>query len=474
LPNSPFIRVCDAWAGGPDWDFYGSLLMNIRTRVRMKTFNMSTMIHFGPHWQYNTLRNLPVIVRHPGVSRLDDLFRQRPAMVAAAGPSLDDAIPFLKEAASGFVVIAVGTALRSLRRAGIRPDLVVTVDASRKTGPQFETQCEDLFLASSDIAFPEVLQKFRGVFTGYLNINPIGRWLSVQGDDKGMIASAGTVTASAMALAARMGCNPVLCVGLDLCAATDGRFHVNHSMYHGERKTGPELIPVPGNFRKSVLTTIQFSNYIEAISDYVHVQQHVSFVNATMDGARIDGMDVVLPHHIQRFARPGLNAYDAIAVVHEQYVSPVPPQDYADRLRAIAGQIEEIGHEAFEAIRICNRLMVAMKQPALAGTAEVHEHLNQLQALEKKMMDNKDCSVFLEMSLRPIYYLLGRKAEQKDTLADGAIEANRRSREFFEQVAGACRWTAALLNDAVERIERAAQRDMPSPTVPEILNQTAA
>ena len=52
------------------------------------------------------------------------LFAGKPALVLAAGPSLDEALKVIPRIRNGFVVISTGTALKPARRAGIRTILL--------------------------------------------------------------------------------------------------------------------------------------------------------------------------------------------------------------------------------------------------------------------------------------------------------------------------------------------------------------
>lgn len=61
----------------------------------------------------------------------------REAVVAAAGPSLDHSLTFLREAAGHKVILAVGTVWKKLLDLGIVPDYVVVMDAQARTYEQF-------------------------------------------------------------------------------------------------------------------------------------------------------------------------------------------------------------------------------------------------------------------------------------------------------------------------------------------------
>lgn len=457
FPSCPTIRLFDSVMSPESSPFFSSVLQSLRDRARLKVFNLATQLNLGPLWQHNTLRNLPSIMQSPGISRLERAFPGMPAIVVAAGPSLDDALPVLKGLKDRFVIIAVGAALKSLVRAGIRPHLVVSVDGSHKTLKQFDVPCEDLILVSSPIVYPDILGRFGTVFHGGMETNPISKWVNEVVEPKGMILAGGTVTATALDLAVRMKCNPVITVGLDLCMRMDGKTHADHSMYHNEYFKPQGLIPVPGNFRPTVLTSPHYMTYLAAIEEYLKMRPDHQFINATMDGARINGMELVSPSGIKHFA--GTEGKHAAHI--QSLVPPSPPSSTAnavEHLRLVAADMETCRQNAVEAIEACNTAMLLLTKPTPGGRQEIMRVQNLLEAFEKDMMGATRVSAFLEMSLRPVYYLMRAKDSPVDDDTKSAIAAHRKSRQFFEQVAGAATWTRIMLQQAADRL----QASMPS------------
>lgn len=448
LPKCPAVSIyTDNISSSADHEFYNTMLLRIRDRIRMKAFNLATVTHLGPLWQYNTLKNLPFIVANPGIRDLEGILKDRPAVVVAAGPSLNETMSHLAPVASKFAVIAVGTALKPLLKAGIRPDLVVTVDASHKVAAQFDIPCDDLCIASSSIIFPELLPRFSKVFTGYVNANTVGKWISSRFEDKGCIMAGGTVTASAIDLAVRMGCNPIITAGMDLAMAPDGRTHANNSMYHNQVST-LALVPVPGNYVPTVHTNTQFSIYAEAISDYVKSHPARTFINVTDQGARIEGMELALPHQIKRFSSTVFNAGLIIRKAHNRASVSTDLQAIIAEITRWKTAVSEIFGQALHAARICNGLIVTMKNPALSGTKEILDNLKILEEIDAGILDNEYCAL-LEMSLRPISYSMGADLKVQSSLESMSIEAVRRSRTLFQQIAGSAKWTGELLGNAL-------------------------
>lgn len=116
----------------------------------------STQARFGKIWQRNILLNFD-IAKHSKYfasnARQGEAFLQRRspaskgasalgleglcALIAAAGPSLDDAIPFIKAKRKGLFVIATDTAYLPLTRQGIMCDAVLSIDGQQVSHSHF-------------------------------------------------------------------------------------------------------------------------------------------------------------------------------------------------------------------------------------------------------------------------------------------------------------------------------------------------
>ena len=459
--ESPAYRILDAGrAPSVAMDFYVSTLQLIRKNVRLDVFNAGTLVCRGPLWQFNTLKNLPRLITQPGIDALKGLFAGKPALVLAAGPSLDEALKVIPRIRDGFVVISTGTALKPARRAGIRPDLVVSVDASHLTGPQFDTKCDDLFLCCSSLAFSPILEKVRGLFSGRLDASPIDHWLDSNVTPRGAMFAGGTVTASAMDMASKLGCNPVITVGLDLCFADDGTTHANDTMYHGRRIDPEKLIRVPGNFKEDVFTTNQFRCYIQLLEEYLEHNRTTQFINATHGGAKIRGMKLISPSGLGCLAAAPFDAYREIERIHGAYArNDRQIEKMCAELELVLRQLETVVCDCREAAMLCNQLILLLKTPQAGDLETARDMMRRVEEIDRRITEARDSSVFLRMSLWPSSFQSNsKKADHEQNYSD-AMLAHRRARELYEQIGGAARWTGDLLGQVVREMQRAPDRE---------------
>jgi hypothetical protein len=193
--------------------------------------NENTLRRFGRLWVRNLAANLEAASSSPGVEKLEGLFEGFPAIVLAAGPSLDPVLPRMREICERCLVVAVDTSLRSLLRYGIEPDFLVVVD------PQYWNwrhlaglSSPSSFLVSESAVWPVVFRSSRrGTFLGG-SLFPLGRRIESFSGPKGHLGAGGSVATSAWDLCRIMGSSPIWMAGLDL-SYPGGRTHAAASLF---------------------------------------------------------------------------------------------------------------------------------------------------------------------------------------------------------------------------------------------------
>ena len=212
-------------------DWYGRVRAAADRWNAKGAVNENTLRRFGRLWVRNLAANLEAASSSPGVERLEGLCAGIPAIVLAAGPSLDPVLPRMREIRERCLVVAVDTSLRSLLRYGIEPDFLVVVD------PQYWNwrhlaglSSPSSFLVSESAAWPAVFRSsHRGTFLGG-SLFPLGRRIESFSGLKGHLGAGGSVATSAWDLCRIMGSSPVWMAGLDL-SYPEGRTHAAASLF---------------------------------------------------------------------------------------------------------------------------------------------------------------------------------------------------------------------------------------------------
>jgi hypothetical protein len=188
---------------------------------------MATLRRFGKRWVRNLAVNLEAIRDLPGITGLAGILEGRcPVLLAAAGPSLDEAGPFLPALRERCLIVAVDTSLRFLLRAGAEPDFTVAVD------PQFwnarhldRIPAPGCCLIAESAVYPPVLRGYRRnnrakpAFKRALlcsSLFPLGRFIEDRLDPKGILGAGGSVATTAWDFARLLSPSSIWIAALDL------------------------------------------------------------------------------------------------------------------------------------------------------------------------------------------------------------------------------------------------------------------
>jgi hypothetical protein len=193
-----------------------------------KTLFMTTLMR-SVDTVRNLLSNLPQYAAGATVHDLKNIAAGYPAIVVAAGPSLQRNIHLLREtdARGRAVIIAVQTALKPLLAAGIKPHFVTALDFHEISKRCYENlTAEDLdgvTLVIDPKAHPAIVQSYEGAIRSCaapLLDEVLGDMKRPMGD----LPAGATVAHLAVYLARYLGCNPITLIGQDL-GFSDGVYY---------------------------------------------------------------------------------------------------------------------------------------------------------------------------------------------------------------------------------------------------------
>ena len=207
-------------------------------RAYCKT-TISTLVHNSKRTAENIAANLSWYVSTPSLSRLENHYRGKPAIIVSAGPSLRKNKHLLKDAAGHAVMIAVQTTLQPLLEMGIEPDYVTSLDYHDICTRFFERLPSTL--RTELVAEAKASDAIFGLFPGPISLlgNEFAEsLLSEMKLNKTRLNSGATVAHLAYYLADHLGCDPIIFVGQDL-GFSDGLCYMPGTSY--EDVWQPEL-----------------------------------------------------------------------------------------------------------------------------------------------------------------------------------------------------------------------------------------
>ena len=419
-----------------------------------REINLNTLKRFGKLWVRNLSRNIRLIRNNPGIRLLTDAFAGLPALVAAAGPSLDSVLPHLAEIRKRCLIIAVDTSYSACLRHGVEPDFVVVVDPQYWNSRHLDrTRQEKTILVSESSTHPRVFRLLPGQMFLAGSIFPLGRYLEEASDLKGKLGAGGSVATSAWDFARLLGARPIIMAGLDL--GFPGRnTHYRGSFFEerafftscrflpGETQScaylyeaGPRM--VPANDGTSTLTDRRMLIYIWWFESQMKMHPDVQTLTLSGRGARIDGIE---PADID-----GLLALPEKRIVIDRVLAglrdiPHPPAD-GERFQTA---LDNLSAELLRLEALCGKGLDQVRRLREASSAGPAPDLAVLDGIDKSILslENRDIAGFLLAET-----LLSLKPPDKD--ADAATVLDN-TEKIYSTLLESAAYHRAVLNAAGE------------------------
>lgn len=364
--------------------FYQQAIGLLDARIQMARAEFDLMIQSGARIQDNLWGNLLPSINAVGVNHLDNCLQGKPAIVVAAGPSLDRNVHLLKEAQSKCVIICVDTALRTLRAHDVQPHIVVANDPTELNVRHFEGVefGQGTILAYDPELYAPIARSWPGRrLLMNLEKNAFNRWMERAVAPFGYVPKGISVGNAAFYLASALSADPIIFVGLDLAFdAGGGRTHTQGSALYRKHQAiaagadsaelGPRLqsramkeniVWVDGVNREPVPTSKIMSMYLRQFVEAI-AQTNARVIDATEGGAFIDGTEIMpLQQTLDQIAAQGSP---------NEWVAFQQPKCDVSRLLNDLGEIAKALESALEVaeqgLRLCNAI-----EPKLSQGAEI-------------------------------------------------------------------------------------------------------
>ncbi len=296
----------------------GNFLKKINTHIFDVEVSWNTVLRYTSVRAENILKNLHYLYEGYSMKELFGMLPEDvPAIIVAAGPSLNKNIMELKKAVGKACIIATDTAMKPLLNAGIVPNLFVIVDGLK---PELLFQHRDISkvpMVTMTAVSTGPMECHRGKKFFY-NSGPgienamLDELGEKEGEDKTLpiLMSGGSVATSAYCLALNMGAKTVILVGQDL-AMTGNKTHADgtfkEKMDDIDVNSG-EYFEVEAVGGGKVLTRGDFKNYLDWYEKWIGIWNHITTVDATEGGARIHGSrEMTLKGAVRKYCRREYN-----------------------------------------------------------------------------------------------------------------------------------------------------------------------
>lgn len=387
--------------------FYQSKVLSI---VDKKIININTISRFDKLWAYNIASNVAKISTYYGVNKFFDKYKNIPAVIVSAGPSLEKNIRKLKEIKNKALIIAVDTAIKPLFSHNISPHFVITIDPQKKNSKYFRNVNfkESVLIAESSVD-KEAIDSFNGAIYFINSIFPLAKYFMEELGDRGDITTGGSVSTAAYDFAIRIGANPIIMVGLDL-SFPNYQTHIKGS-YHEENffteiykldsyDSRIYKVLIAGNLREEkniynekVWTDSRFDMYKNWYEEQCEKNNKIKFYNATEGGIIINGMEnIKLEELIKKFNDIEINIDkdDKNIEIKNGILTNIK-----NGLIKIDGEISKIKPYVLNALELCEKINSELKRHR-----KVDKLLENLNEFDIKILNISKVNEFLGITMQ--------------------------------------------------------------------------
>lgn len=429
--------------------------------------NTTTLVLNSRRTAENLAGNVERYVTSPDVSRLRNAYKDKPAIIVSAGPSLRKNKHLLKHAQGKAVIIAVQTTLQPLLDMGIEPHFVTSLDYHAISQRFWEKLPKTL--KTELVAEPKANGAVLDLSPGPVSItgNDFLEDLLIEMSlKKTPLPSGATVAHLAYYLAEHLGCNPIVFIGQDL-GFSDGLCYTPGTSY--EDVWEPELSGFCSLEMKQWEQIVRDRNILRRVPDYQGRPMYTE-----------ERLYTYLQHFERDFSRTKTTIIDAteggvrkagtqivpLATVIQQYCNdsvvgrvPHPGSDkrrLAEALMSLENRLRE-GEEIERLSEATLPLLEAIRDD-IQNQAEVNRLIAKIDGLRARMMQI-DRTFQLVMQLAQKSELERFKADHR--IAAGKLEGIERQQmqvqrdvDNVRNVGVAARDFQQLMQQTIERIER--------------------
>ncbi|NLO09339.1 MAG: motility associated factor glycosyltransferase family protein [Clostridiales bacterium] len=326
----------------------------IKEGLVSNTLNINTTIKLSEKYIQNIFKNLTYLIDSSNLKELKKYTpKEVPAIVVAAGPSVEENIEELKKAKGKAVIFACDRVLDYLLDYGLEPDFTVTIDPvkelihfSRRDDVNIPLICT--MEANNDILSRHIGKKIFCTSNPFLN----GIYDLVN-KEASEITTSGSVAIVAYTACVELGYKRVILVGQDLA------FNGNVSHVGGEiNNKGEEAnVMVEGIDGSMIKSRVDWKEFVNRYQDLIALNNDIEVIDAKERGARIKGTIVMpLKEAVARYCREihmeNEDLFNIEPIFYRKDIGKI-----IDYLEGYVPIMNSILDEAESAIRKCNNVI---------------------------------------------------------------------------------------------------------------------
>lgn len=338
------------------WHYPSPKIFALLDKVLKEYFMMSTGWGFFDdnllaiaHSAANIQKEIPFLKKG---AKIPSRWRQAPVFVIGNGPSLDPALPLIKKFQKKAILVACGSSISALHKAGIKPDICVSIERTKAVADFYgllndPEYLRDILYLSSDVTHPDCHQYFARSALGFKPNEPMFPLVSLFFGKREQFEPMGFINPLVgnigLSFPSTIGFEQLYMFGLDNGYKEKGHHHSKHSAYYDENGNPIEALTkivterggfrVPGNFGGDVIANRIFAASAKVMANMIKFRSDLHCHNCS-DGALVAGADPLPLDLLDLSGKPDLKKAPIIDHIYTELFEPlkVTTEQLQDRL----------------------------------------------------------------------------------------------------------------------------------------------
>ncbi|AAO36249.1 DUF115 domain-containing protein [Clostridium tetani] len=414
--------------------------------------NNATTKSFSETFAKAFINNLKHIVEATPINYFENEFKNKPAIVVSAGPSLEKNVYKLKEIQNNFIIITGARSLSTLIKNDIIPDFICMIDPGDINCKFIENYLDYkiplIFYENTSYKAMNLHKGSKILFSGDSLISSILEY------DIENLLSGGSVAHNCASFASYIGCNPITFIGQDF-AYTGEKFHTDSSAFKENNKVENKIdfIEVKGVFGDLVKTDQKLNLYKTNMEDIIKHYNNITFINSTEGGANMEGTIVQpLSKTIDEYGKEKIKKEKIKSILnHPPIIEKEKIIKYLEESKKI---LKEIYKKSEIALGYSNDIYLSYKHGKNINTNNINKKLDKIDSYIK---DNRDrielvnsllFEVIENVLCNPEYMLMS-----KDDEREMGIKISGKSRTLYKGIKDKIKQFIPILEDGIKRLK---------------------
>lgn len=427
-------------------DFYRKFVKQIADNVDLVHAQKHTVAHFAHESIVNMFFNMQYLSE---ANILGDFIGKipegLPAIIVAAGPSLDNNIEELKRAQGKAFILAVDSAINVLLDRGISFDAMISVDARKNPAFMNREECKDIPLFCMLLSRTHILLNHRGKKIFVMGGFCIDDYYQKADHPFLPIDLGGSVATAAFSVCIKLGFQKIILIGQDLAYNGD----VTHAggkikKIVNEDVGQKEIDGWHGGKVRSRYDWIIYRNWFESV---IQQLSGIQVIDATEGGALIHGSETMTLAEV-------IDAYCTRTFFMRELLEQQPPtftaeefQNIREKLLHLEKEMKSIKRNSEEAAIICDQALDLIKQ--CGSGVSLKKQVKRLKALNQQMIS------------QPVYGFLDYYVT--DTAVEDLKDINQMTGSKEQDTMDAYISAKALYDSMIQAVKDLSGSDMKEP-----------